>query len=275
MKAIAQGVLRRAGLYQRIKASNAYELYWRFADRRLIHRFHDEVAFYRHVLEGLAPGDLIFDVGANDGTKTAMFLKLGARVIAVEPDEYNQEIIRQKYLAWRLRPKSVVIIDKAVSDRESVQTMFVDAPGSAMNTLSPKWVATLRGDESRFGHRLDFGARKTIQTVTLEQLISTCGQPFYIKVDVEGFEVSVLRGLARRVPYLSFEANLPEFQPEAAECVHHLRGIAPDGQFNYTASCQTGLALDRWVDAPAFLDVLGNCRDRSIEVFWRTGARAQ
>ena len=138
MKAIAQGALRRAGLYQRIKASNAYELYWRFADRRLIHRVHDEVAFYRRVLEGLAPGDLIFDVGANDGTKTAMFLKLGARVIAVEPDEYNQEIIRQKYLVWRLRPKSVVIIDKAVSEHESVQTMFVDAPGSAMNTRPSK-----------------------------------------------------------------------------------------------------------------------------------------
>jgi FkbM family methyltransferase len=275
VKSLAQGVLRRAGLYQRVKASHAYDLYWRVADRRLIRRFQGEVEFYRHVLEGFRPGDLVFDIGANDGTKTAVFLKLGARVIAVEPDEQNQEIIRQKYLTWRFKPKSVVIVDKAVSERESVQTMWIDAPGSAMNTLSPKWVATLRGDETRFGHKLDFAARKSIHTIALEQLMSTYGRPFYVKVDVEGFEPSVLRGMARRVPYLSFEANLPEFEAEAVECVDLLRRIAPDGQFNFTASCERGLALDRWLDTSAFLETIAACSDRSIEVFWRTSLRRE
>ena len=88
-------------------------------------------------------------------------------------------------------------------------------------------------------------------------------------------EPSVLRGMTRQVPYLSFEANLPEFKPEAVECVDLLNRIATDGQFNYTATCQRGLALGRWLDASAFLQVLHSCNERSIEVFWRTGVRRE
>jgi FkbM family methyltransferase len=275
VKSLAQGLLQRAGLYQRVKASHAYDLYWRVADKRLIQASRGEAEFYRHVLEGFQPGDLVFDIGANDGTKTGVFLALGARVVAVEPDERNQEILRQKFLTWRLKPKPVVIVDKAASDRETVETMWIDSPGSAMNTLSQKWVATLRADETRFGHKLDFAAKKNIHTTTLEQLMATYGVPFFIKIDVEGFEPSVLRGMTRQVPYLSFEANLPEFKPEAVECVDLLHRIAADGQFNYAATCQRGLALGRWLDAGAFLQVLHSCNERSIEVFWRTRVRLE
>lgn len=60
-----------------------------------------EVEFYRQLLTGLQTGDLILDVGANDGTKTAIFLKLGARVVAIEPDDPNQEVIRKAHESTR------------------------------------------------------------------------------------------------------------------------------------------------------------------------------
>ena len=35
-KATVQNLLKRLGLYQRVKSSFAYDLYWRFADPRLL-----------------------------------------------------------------------------------------------------------------------------------------------------------------------------------------------------------------------------------------------
>jgi hypothetical protein len=56
----------------------------------------------------------------------------------VDPDEENQEALRQRFLKYRLTPKRVDIEDKAVSDAISIKTMWIDAPGSAMNTLDPR-----------------------------------------------------------------------------------------------------------------------------------------
>jgi FkbM family methyltransferase len=274
VKAHLQTCLARAGLYERVKASCLYDLYWRVCDRRIIDRRLREREFYRDLLKGFRAGELVFDIGANHGSKTATFLSLGARVVAVEPDEINQDVLKQKFLRRRLARRPVIIVDKAVSDRNAVETMWIDAPGSAKNTFSRKWVETLRRDTNRFGKRLDFAHQKAIETVTLEQLIATHGRPFFVKIDVEGSEPRVLRGLKSTVPYLSFEVNLPEFQPEGLECVDLLGRLHPAGMFNYAADCEHGLTLDRWLDAPAFARALGACTEKSIEVFWKGPLRS-
>src|SRR5213075_1962353 len=97
LKQRTQEWLLRMRLYHRLKASPIYGAYWRFADKRVIQRRAEELAFYRNNLAGLGTGDLIFDVGANQGLKTELFLSLGARVVAVDPDSSNQEILRQKF----------------------------------------------------------------------------------------------------------------------------------------------------------------------------------
>ena len=273
VKQYFQSMLKRAGIYQRLKASCIQDLYWRMADRRWIDARRLEVEFYRKLLSGYQRGDLIFDVGANDGTKTDVFLRLGARVVGIEPDEANQEVLRAKFLRYRLAPKRVVIVGKAVSDKSTFETMWIDGPGSAVNTLSQKWVETLKTNKDKFEHAhfgLEFARRKTVETTTLEELILTHGLPFFVKIDVEGYEASVIRGLKRPVPFLSFEINLPEFRQEGLECVRLLDGLGADGRFNYSADLQRGLALEKWLGAQEFSSVLEQCSERAIEVFWRT-----
>jgi len=272
LKEQIQSILKRAGLYYRLKTSCWYDLYWRVADRRVVDARNRELEFYRGFLSGFHEGDLIFDVGANNGTKTDVFLRLGARVVSIDPDEINQSILRDKFLRYRLTPKPVVIVGKALSDKSTIETMWIDGPGSAVNTLSRKWADTLKSHKDKFEHEhfgLDFAHRKEVETTTLEELILAQGLPFFVKIDVEGYERSVIAGLKHRVPYLSFEINLPEFRQEGLECVRLLGELASEGQFNYATDLCRG-TLGAWLEAQEFARVLEERCEGTIEVFWRT-----
>jgi FkbM family methyltransferase len=276
LKGRIQTILKRAGLYHRLRTSTIHDLYRCVADRSWILARDKHLHFYRRLLPELRPGDLIFDVGANEGLKADLFLRMGAGVIAIEPDETNQVILRERFVKLRLARKPVVIVGKAVSDRNTVEPMWIDGPGSAVNTLSQKWAVTLRENKERHlsGHcGLDFAQSRTVETTTLEDLIDFYGCPLFIKIDVEGYELNVIRGLRHPVPYLSFEVNLPEFRPEGLQCVKLLGDLAVNGKFNYAVDCERGLVLGRWLNSDEFLKVLEQCAENTIEVFWKGMAR--
>jgi FkbM family methyltransferase len=270
LKQVLQAILKETGLYYRLKESCLYTLYWTVAGRAVVDDRRREVEFYRTVLAGYRHGDLVFDVGANHGTKTNVFLRLGVRVLAIEPDEMNQRILSERYLRYRFFRRPVTIIGMAVGDGRTVETMWIDEPGSAKNTLSPKWVDILRNDDTRFGQVLPFTRRREVEATTLEELVRIHGLPWYIKIDVEGYELKALKGLERPVPYLSFEVNLPEFRSEGLQCVEQLQRLGANGTFNYVADCREGLVLNEWLAPEEFSRVLADCSEGSIEVFWRT-----
>jgi FkbM family methyltransferase len=266
-------ILKRAGLYERLRTSNIHDLYRRIADKEWLVARGRSVDFYRHLLPKFRRGDLIFDIGANDGAKTELFLRMGARVVAVEPDEKNQAVLRERFLKLRASRKPVVIVGKAVSDSDGVESMWIDGPGSAVNTLSQKWADALKGNKARHvcGHcGLDFVKNRTVETTTLETLIALFGHPRFVKIDVEGYELNAIRGLRQPVSCLSFEVNLPEFLPEGLECVNRLAALATSSEFNYSADCERGLALQRWVGTDEFPAVIRSCNETSIDVFCRT-----
>ena len=278
LKRQTQTILKRAGLYQRLRTSTIHDLYRRVADKSWILARDRQMDFYRRLLPELRHGDLIFDVGANEGLKTDLFLRMGARVVAIEPDEKSQLILQERFVKFRLARRPVVIIGKAVSDKNTTESMWIDGPGSAVNTLSRKWATTLRGNKARhtYGHcGLDFVQRRTVETTTLEDLIAVHGRPLFIKIDVEGYELNVIWGLRHPIPYLSFEVNLPEFRPEGLQCVALLGSLAVDSKFNYAVDCERGLALEPWLNSNEFLPVLKQCAENTIEVFWKGFARQE
>ena len=117
---------------------------------------------------------------------------------------------------------------------------------------------------------MEFVRSKTVESTTLEDLIASYGRPLFIKIDVEGYELNVIRGLRQPVPYLSFEVNLPEFRPEGLECLELLSSLAAQGTFNYAIDCETGLVLERWLDLDEFRKVFEQCEESTIEVFWKS-----
>jgi FkbM family methyltransferase len=262
LKTTLQQLLRKTGQYDRMRESFPYDCYRYWKDGRSLFWRRNELAFYRSLLAGREPEPLIFDVGANRGQRTRVFHRLPARVVALEPDASNLALLASRFPAG-LRPP-VTVVGKAVSAAAGRATLWELEPGSGLNTLSSKWVETLAVDEARFGGRLAFRARHEVETATLDQLIRDYGRPFYIKIDVEGHESSVLRGLTCPVPFISFELNLPEFAPEGRDCVAILAALDPGALFNWSRE---------WLPAEEFLAALAGCQESSVEVFWRSDRR--
>ena len=157
-----------------------------------------------------------------------------------------------------------------MSDQVGAATLAVVDSNTAFSTFNDKWVQALADPEqNRWG--LTVEARPVdVETTTLDILIERFGQPAYIKIDVEGHELSVLLGLSRRISLVSFEANLPEFLEETKSCVATLGALDAAAMFNYATERQDRLELTEWIDTEAFEHHLAQSPNRFMEIYCRS-----
>jgi len=209
-------------------------------------------------------GALCFDVGANIGDKTRMYAGHDCRVVAIEPVERNLEILRKRFG----RSSQVTIVSGAASDHPGRQAINVIDDITAFSSFSDRWVKSLEDPElNRFGLSLKPPTTQMVDMTTLDLLIEQFGRPHYVKVDVEGHEINVLRGLSQKVALVSFEANLPEFVDETTDCVSTLAALAPTCTFNYTNETQDHFQLPDWVGASVFNAHLTSTDEHFMEIY--------
>lgn len=154
-------------------------------------------------------GDLCFDIGANMGSRVNSFLALGAKVIALEP---NKECIRELEKVYKNYP--LTLVQKGVGAVNEVKEFYI-ASNTLMSSFSKEWIDTMRQK-----HKKDrWDNVEQIEIITLDTLIEKYGKPDFIKIDTEGFEQEVLKGLSTPIKALSFEYTLPDPQKKALECL--------------------------------------------------------
>jgi FkbM family methyltransferase len=144
-------------------------------------------------------GDLVFDVGAHVGDRVAAFRRLGARVVAVEPQPAILKVLRLLYG----RDRTVVIAPQAVGSSAGTVDLKLNLANPTVSTASPAFVQQAAGAPGWEGQAWTRSIR--VPVTTLDALIARHGVPAFIKIDVEGFEAEALAGLTRAVPALSFE----------------------------------------------------------------------
>lgn len=242
-------------IYQRLKYSRFGDLFRRLDTTAI----NNELKFYRSFLPDC---DLIFDIGANDGHKTIAFASLSKRVIACDPDPFNLEILNARFK----RAENISIEAVAVSDHIGRSELLIHEPGSALNSLNPYWKNILeRDDLSRWKEKIQFtGSTVEVDTITLDALIVKYGIPDFIKIDVEGHEKQVLKGLTRSIPCISFEVLLPEFLDDALYCVDHLKQFNPSYRLNYAAD--GSLILKEFLPAAEFISILKTLNIPHLEI---------
>ena len=145
------------------------------------------------------PGDLVFDVGAHVGDRIGSFRRLGARVVAVEP---QPPLVTTLKLLYGLS-RNVIIEPAAVGRESGTVALKLNIDNPTVSTASDAFV---RAADGAPGWQ-DQAWTETIEVplTTLDALIERHGRPAFIKIDVEGFEAEALAGLSRPVKALSFE----------------------------------------------------------------------
>ena len=208
------------------------------------------VDFYRQFVK---EGDLCFDVGANVGRRTRTFLKLKARVVAVEPQPHCMKALKNKYTGNR----DVILVQKALGEEQGNADMMV-CDAHSLSSLSKNWVETVKAS-GRYSS-CTWNRTVTVPVVPLDDLISQYGKPAFMKIDVEGYEYEVVRGLSQPVKVICFELT-PEFADSALAVVAHLAGLG-SAAFNYClANRPTKLALPDWVPSEQMCHILESLRD--------------
>jgi FkbM family methyltransferase len=249
-----------------LRYSRLFEVYQWLFKRQVIKQHQKEISFYRSFLPEC---NLVFDIGANDGHKTAAFLSFAKKVVCCEPDKFNYKILQARF---RNKKERVFLENKAVADKEGMAEMLIHHPGSAFNTLSAKWKELLEADnEKKWNEKIQFTGSWMVETTTLDGLITTYGKPDYIKIDVEGYEQWVLSGLSQPVRYLSFETLLPDYVSELNICLEKISTLDKNAVYNIARDEQ--LLLSEFVSKPELAKwIEGNMNALSIEVIVKMSA---
>lgn len=230
-KRLLKNILLKAGLYYKINRL-------RFPhDQRNI----SQKAFYAKLLDA---DDLVFDVGANVGQRAAIFAELAGMVIAFEP---QAECVMHLKSRFKSKP-NVKIEQLALSDTVG-EAVIYESSSSTVSSMSPKFIEEV----GKKVFKEDTWQREvSVRTDTLDRMILRYGMPHFVKIDVEGFELNVLKGLSQVVPLLSFEFT-PLAIDEVQKCVSRLNRISPDYLYDYCLGEDLDFVLPEHADFDTFV----------------------
>jgi FkbM family methyltransferase len=120
----------------------------------------------------------MFDVGAHQGRTLLPFAQDGWQVHAFEPDGDNRSHLEQVTKGLT----NVIVVPKAVSDERGQLPIYTSAQSSGISSLSPFTESHTPSE--------------VVEVETLARYMASLGilDVGFLKIDVEGFELPVLRG---------------------------------------------------------------------------------
>lgn len=161
-----------------------HEVRPRTNDLDLISRKHEPVTTKWFRVE---PNDVVVDVGAHIGRYTLMAATKASKVVAVEPDPSNFRLLETNVALNGFT--NVVLIPGALSSSRGTRLLRL---AGRVNT----GISSISENEGSPGTVSNGPAQVRVQTDTLDHLVEVHGlvRIDWLKIDVEGHEVDVLRG---------------------------------------------------------------------------------
>ncbi len=236
-----------------------------------------EVIANLHADDSSSDENFMLDVGACGGGSAANFSRKGWNVLCFEPDPKNRDALTKRFAGSTL----VTIDPRAVSDSERFGVPFF----SSGESVGISGLSAFR-DTHRVAAHVDI---TTLTKVVEERRISSVQ---FLKIDVEGFDYSVLRGF----PWTEIKPNVIEceFEDKKTKPLGHTTqevcefirskgytvyisewhpiiryGIQHQWKKIFKFDGQCGLADDAWGNILAFLvdpgyDVLASAISRAL-----------
>lgn len=147
------------------------------------------------------PAKLIYDIGMHNGDDSAYYLHQGHRVVAVEADpSLVNEAIRR--FSRPLETGQFIILNVALADHNGRMDFWINDDDNHFNSLDQN-AATRKGVRSHVTQ---------VETRSIGSMVGEFGIPYYLKVDIEGYDLTCINGLmGLELPkYISVECEAVE-----------------------------------------------------------------
>jgi FkbM family methyltransferase len=196
-------------------------------------------------------GALAFDIGANVGTYAEALESLGAHIVAVDA---NADCLRHIELMYSGR--NIQVVHAAVGSRTGLVTFNMSDQSDGISAIPSDWLESLN---KHYGRSQQVWNRSvTVPMITVDCLVRRFGAPYYIKIDIEGYDGFALEGISTQPPLLSFEFHRVCLH-SALDCLDK-KVISPESRFNIHLSGPTFL-LPAWVNKDEMKKTLVDLRD--------------
>lgn len=222
-KTLARSLSRRIGI---TPALNRIRMLW--------HEEAYEDKFAAALLKSVRPEDCVWDIGANVGFYTEQLAAVSRQVVAFEPITENFQHIQARRLP------NVDCRQLALGDRQVQVSMCKAGPYSSVDSCA---------------NAASLSQRETVDMIPGDSLVdlslADLSMPDVVKIDVEGFELEVIRGMRNvlssvRAAFIEVHFGLLEergMRQAPAEIVAELKGL--------------GFNTVKWVDASHIMAVRG------------------
>ena len=145
---------------------------------------------------------LIYDIGFHNGSDTIHYLKKGFRVVAVEANPNLVEKAGGEF-AKAIKEGKLILLNVGIADKEGILPFY-------RNHRLSVWSSFDKAQGTRENSAFDV---IDIRCTTTKALFEKYGVPFYLKVDIEGYDYYCINDLPDSKPqpaYVSCEAGTIE-----------------------------------------------------------------
>lgn len=139
---------------------------------------------------------LLFDIGANRGDAVAAGLNKGYRVVGIEAAPKIFNALESNFKGH----SDVRLLRFAIAAQDFKTIKFYECIEDGLSTLNKNWLTA----ESMPYKGKQFWEIE-VPTITVDTLVKLYGKPDLIKIDVEGAEWEVFKGMSKNYGTLTFE----------------------------------------------------------------------
>lgn len=147
-----------------------------------------EFTIWENISVHISPNDLVFDIGGNIGQYLLKFSEVvghHGKVISFEPDYRNFSFLEFNRLINKCHNAECIL--SGISNESLNMTFYRDTKtGGRMGSFLMEYVS------DKFE-----GFIESVPTMTYDSIVEVYGVPNFVKIDVEGFEDVLLKGMSK------------------------------------------------------------------------------